>query len=152
MYGHRAIPVRGALLATAGCPLPGSCSPSRCRRLPAGLTPCPSSRSPAGFGAALGCCSAGHPACLLPGQVVAVMGEFLAGLSEAFVWAVVQGFFFFFFFTLNASGGVSGLGFLQQDAASCWGASRQLSPACSWVMGSLAGSSALAARPEALQA
>lgn len=90
----------------AGCPASNSqlpppgdlltISPQSPWLLPAGLTLCPFPRSPAGFGAVMGCCSAQHPACLLPRRWQQQQG-FRAGLSEAFVQAVVQGSFFFSF-------------------------------------------------------
>lgn len=97
----------------AGCPASNSqlpppgelltISPQSPWLLPAGLTLCPSPGSPAGFGAVMGCCSARHPACLLPRWWQQQQG-FRAGLSEAFVQAVVQGSFFFLLLSMLLAG------------------------------------------------
>lgn len=63
------------------------------------------------------------------------------------MWVVVQRSFFLLF--PHASGRVSGLGSLQQDAVRCLGCDRQLSPAHG-VMGSLEGFGSGTQRPEGL--
>lgn len=64
------------------------------------------------------------------------------------MWAVIPGSFFLPF--SHASGRVSGLGFLHQDAEllRVW----QAAVPCSWVMGSLVGSPTLEVGPKGLQA